>query len=172
MYLQANPVTRRIYLALGFFFLGAGLVGVVVPQADIGLVRADGNATGTWIDFPHMGIGLDEIYYPDNLTSEYVRQVWTETYPSGVFEDTPILEVLRRNPPTYYEHNLECLIALTRRFEAKVVMATVTWSPDWDIENRPVGAVCINVDYSEHLQVRDLLEKLTGFVWNYAYCRK
>jgi predicted transcriptional regulator YheO len=30
-----------------------------------------------------------------------------------------------------------------------------------DAENRPVGAVCINVDYSEHLQVREMLEKLT-----------
>lgn len=30
-----------------------------------------------------------------------------------------------------------------------------------DAENRPVGAVCINVDYSDQLQVRDLLEKLT-----------
>ncbi len=30
-----------------------------------------------------------------------------------------------------------------------------------DGENQPLGAVCINVDYSEHLQVRDLLEKLT-----------
>jgi predicted transcriptional regulator YheO len=30
-----------------------------------------------------------------------------------------------------------------------------------DADSRPVGAVCINVDYSEHLQVRDLLEKLT-----------
>ena len=31
-----------------------------------------------------------------------------------------------------------------------------------DAENRPVGAVCINVDYSEHLQVLELLEKLTA----------
>lgn len=31
-----------------------------------------------------------------------------------------------------------------------------------DSEGTPIGAVCINVDYSELLQVRDLIEKLTG----------
>lgn len=31
-----------------------------------------------------------------------------------------------------------------------------------DPDNTPIGAVCINVDYSELLQVRDLLDKLTA----------
>jgi len=31
-----------------------------------------------------------------------------------------------------------------------------------DSEGAPIGAVCINVDYSELLQVRDLIDKLTG----------
>ena len=31
-----------------------------------------------------------------------------------------------------------------------------------DRQNCPIGAVCINVDYSELLQVRDLLDKLTS----------
>mgnify|MGYP006290450991 CR=1 FL=1 len=89
--------------------------------------------------FPDYRVGLDEIFYPRNLFTDYYAQVLLGTYPDEIFEQVSIMEVLNQNPPIYYEHNLQSLIALIRHFEAKVVMATVTWAPYWDIENTPAA---------------------------------
>ncbi len=42
---------------------------------------------------------------------------------------------------------------------SRTLQSSTIWIRDPD--STPIGAVCINVDYSELLQVRDLLEKLT-----------
>jgi len=89
--------------------------------------------------FPDYHVGLDEVFFPGNLFSEYFLQVFKGEYPSGIFAEVSVMEILRRNPPTYYEHNLGCLIALARHFGADVTISTVTWSPEWNVENKPAA---------------------------------
>lgn len=55
---------------------------------------------------------------------EFMRQVRQGDYPSGIFRKTGVPEMLERNPPIYFQRNLEHLVVLAKHHGVQPVLAT------------------------------------------------
>ncbi|MEW5961065.1 MAG: PAS domain-containing protein [Chloroflexota bacterium] len=65
---------------------------------------------------------------------------------------------------SFTSDELDCNIADQLNYHSRFGPRNLQSSTIWirDPEGRPIGAVCINMDYSELLQVRELIDKLTA----------
>lgn len=61
---------------------------------------------------------------PTNHGFTFRDQWLAGTYPSGVFRDTPIEQMLAANPPVFFERNLRSLAALAAAHRVQLVLAT------------------------------------------------
>lgn len=64
---------------------------------------------------------------PTFYGSMFEDQVFRGIYPSGIFKTVPVAEMLRKNPPVYFQRNLENLIAIAKKRNIKVVLATFAY---------------------------------------------
>lgn len=55
---------------------------------------------------------------------EYLAQASQHTYPSGIFLEHPIEEMLSRNRPDYFARNMEHLIIIAKKHKVRVVLVT------------------------------------------------
>lgn len=53
------------------------------------------------------------------------------TYPQGIFLEVSAQEMLRQNPPIYFERNLRSMVAIARANGIEVILATFVYSPDF-----------------------------------------
>lgn len=68
---------------------------------------------------------------PTNYADEFELQKLTGTYPAGIFRQVPAAEMLRRNPPVYYERNLRAMAAICQAFGIRFAMMTFAVSPEF-----------------------------------------
>ena len=81
---------------------------------------------------------------------EFMRQVRQGDYPSGIFRKTGVPRMLERNPPTYYQRNLEHLVVLAKHQgvqpvlqpsldQARYVVPENLWSRVFVVQRRLTG---------------------------------
>jgi hypothetical protein len=67
-------------------------------------------------------------FAPTAYAWPFVFQAQAGTYPHGIFETVDVEEMLRKNPPIYFERNLRNLVAVARESRAQPVFATFAHS--------------------------------------------
>jgi lysophospholipase L1-like esterase len=70
-------------------------------------------------------------YVPTNHASEFANQKLRGTYPTGTFAWIPAAEMLRRNPPVFFERNLRNMIAISREHGVGIVLMTFARSGEF-----------------------------------------
>lgn len=73
---------------------------------------------------------------PTNFAEDFELQKRNGIYPSGLFRQVSVAEMLRRNPPIYYERNLRTFVALCREFGVRVGLMTFAVSSEFPEEPR------------------------------------
>jgi len=68
---------------------------------------------------------------PTDVMPLWAHQVVNGTYPSGIFKKMSAREILERNPPIYFQRNLENIIAIAQAHRIKTVLATFAYSPQF-----------------------------------------
>jgi lysophospholipase L1-like esterase len=58
----------------------------------------------------------------------FLQQKQAGTYPSGIFRQVTVAQMLAANPPVYFRRNLESLVAVARAHGVTPVLATFAWS--------------------------------------------
>ncbi len=61
----------------------------------------------------------DTYYLP-----KFIQQLHDKTYPSGIFVDTPVSEMLRVNKPVYFKRNMENIINVAKSRNIEIVLST------------------------------------------------
>lgn len=64
---------------------------------------------------------------------EFLSQWRTGVYPSGIFVDTPAMDMLRNNPPIHFERNLESMLALARQHDVDLLLVTFVTSTEFNL---------------------------------------
>lgn len=62
---------------------------------------------------------------------ELNRQAINNTFPEGIFTQVSIAEILRRNPPTYFERNLRSTVGVAKEHGVKAFLLTWPCPPRW-----------------------------------------
>lgn len=102
---------------------------------------------------------LTSRYAPTFYGLEFERQHKAGEYPSGIFEEASLGDMLDANPPTYFERNLEHLLVLANHHNIKVVLATIAIFPD--TANPGNAGLVISPEFLEECaEARATLEKL------------
>lgn len=70
-------------------------------------------------------------FVPTNYAEQFEIQKLNGTYPTGIFREVSAAEMLRRNPPVYYERNLRAMVAICREFGISIAMMTFAVSPEF-----------------------------------------
>lgn len=65
---------------------------------------------------------------------EFRTQRKDGTYPSGIFRDVPIEQMLAANPPGHFERNLRNLLAVARAHGVRAVLCTFAYSKEFPAE--------------------------------------
>jgi hypothetical protein len=76
-------------------------------------------------------------YVETNYTMEFCEQKRLNIYPSGIFTRHPASEMLIKNPPIYFEKNMETIVALCKANDIDVVLLTFASSPHFP--NNPMS---------------------------------
>lgn len=66
--------------------------------------------------------------YPDR---EFSRQTNRGIYPSGIFEEVSVADMLENNPPVHFERNLVNLVAVTSSHQVKLILVTMVLDDDF-----------------------------------------
>lgn len=88
-----------------------------------------------------------------DVWATFRRQAMGNSYPSGMFTKVGAEEILRRNPPIYYERNLRNLVYVAQQNGVGVVLSTFAWEPG-----------IMDKDPEAHRIVVDALEEMNGVV--------
>lgn len=118
---------------------------------------------------PHAG--LDATINPRAITSLEMdlRDQWAAgTYPSPPFDMVSVNDILDRNPPVYFKRNLEELTAMATSRGVEVMLATITYSPEF-----PKEVVVASPDYqrayTEHNAViREVADSTPAHLFDFA----
>jgi hypothetical protein len=70
-------------------------------------------------------------YVPNNYAEQFEAQRLAGTYPTGIFKTASAAEMLKHNPPIYYERNLRAMVAICREFGIPIAMMTFAVSPEF-----------------------------------------
>lgn len=70
-------------------------------------------------------------YVPTNYAEQFEAQKLAGTYPDGIFRTASAAEMLKHNPPIYYERNLRAMVAICREFGIPIAMMTFAVSPEF-----------------------------------------
>ena len=65
------------------------------------------------------------------LGRDFARQINNGSYPSGFFEEIPVAEMLRNNPPVHFERNLLNLTAVAARHDVDLLLVTMVIDDDF-----------------------------------------
>lgn len=68
---------------------------------------------------------------PSSRMFVFRTQRMSGTYPSGVFRDVPIEQMLAANPPIYFERNLRTMLATAAEHGVRVLLTTFAFSREW-----------------------------------------
>jgi hypothetical protein len=60
----------------------------------------------------------------------FITQTMGGSYPQGIFETVGAEEMLRKNPPVYFERNLRNMVAVAREWKVQPVLATFAFSDE------------------------------------------
>ncbi len=69
-------------------------------------------------------------FAPTGHAWAYILQARAGTYPQGIFETVGADEMLRRNPPVYFERNLRNMVAIAGQWGIQPVFATLAYSDE------------------------------------------
>jgi hypothetical protein len=75
-------------------------------------------------------------FVPTNYAEQFEIQKRHGTYPSGIFQKVPAAEMLRNNPPVYYERNLRSMAAICEAHGIRFAMMTFAVSSAFTEEPR------------------------------------
>jgi len=64
---------------------------------------------------------------------EFLSQWRAGVYPSGLFVETPAMDMLRNNPPIHFERNLESMVALAKQHDVDLLLVTFVTSTDFNL---------------------------------------
>lgn len=87
--------------------------------------------TGLGMRIPYGGIGFRRTfeYVPTNFAEQYYHQDRNNVYPSEIFVEHPVSEMLANNKPIFFERNIKNMIAIAKANDIDVMLATWAWSP-------------------------------------------
>ena len=66
-----------------------------------------------------------------NYRDVFLEQWIAGLYPTGIFVDTPAMEMLKKNPPVHFERNLMNMLATTARHAVDSLLVTFVYSDDF-----------------------------------------
>ena len=81
-----------------------------------GLAQSPGALETTFVKVPPTGHGL-----------KYLYQTRRGTYPNGIFNKIDAVKMLRKNPPIYFERNLEHILVIAKHRGIQPVLATFAY---------------------------------------------
>ena len=84
------------------------------------------------------------------------RQMWAGEYPSDVFNDTPVTQMLETNKPTFFQRNLENLIAIAKTRQIDVVLSTFAYVA---LERDDVHSAWDSQEYESALEQHNVILK-------------
>ena len=64
---------------------------------------------------------------------DFLNQWRTGVYPSGLFVETPAMDMLRNNPPIHLERNLESMVALAKQHDVDLLLVTFVTSTEFNL---------------------------------------
>ena len=64
---------------------------------------------------------------------DFLNQWRTGAYPSGIFAEASAMDMLRNNPPTHFERNLESMVALAKHHNVDLLLVTFVTSTDFNL---------------------------------------
>lgn len=89
---------------------------------------------------------------PTSYARAYVQQKRLGVYPTGIFEEASAERMMDANPPRYFEANLSNMIAIARKNDVEVVVATFAYSPVFQ-ESPWISTEVYRRGYAEHQEV-------------------
>lgn len=98
---------------------------------------------------------------------EYRSQYNNDTYPSGIFEEFSITDVLDANPPTYFERNTRNMISIAQNDDIDMMFVTyaVGQKINWANVNSPAYARGLD----EHNEItRQIAEETASYLFDLA----
>lgn len=103
-----------------------------------------------------------------SLMFDFRYQIITETYPSGVFSQVKLDEILAANPPIYFKQNLSNLIALAQAEDIGVVLSTMIISNDSTRRSMHQHPAYRNALAEHNVMLKDLAEERHVPVYDFS----
>lgn len=78
---------------------------------------------------PHTAYETIDRTQPTYYGDEFHDQLKTKTYPSDLFKEVSVMDILKANPPIYYQRNIENIVDLAKARNINVLIATFVFVP-------------------------------------------
>ena len=138
VYQGFNDIAARIvYPYSRYLGDGSGSVSPVardIFMPDIAEYSTASRILGIWagLTTSHAALELQFTRMPESARDlDFARQYQSGRYPSGVFEEASVAEMLANNPPAHFERNLLNQIAVAERHNANLSLITMALDADY-----------------------------------------
>ncbi len=98
---------------------------------------------------------------------KFRQQVRSGTYPSGIFTEVPMSEMLEANPPIYYERNLRDMVAISDAFDIPIVLSTFAYSMEFPEDERSRSEYWTAIDENNDA-MRRVGEDTDAYLFDFA----
>ncbi len=103
-------------------------------------------------------------FYADDFQYQKVRQ----KYPRGIFKKTSAAEMLKTNPPVYFQRNIENIVYIAQSRGIKVILATFAVSSNFAGEPRSTSSEYLGA-YDEHNKILQEISLAAGaYLFDFA----
>lgn len=76
---------------------------------------------------PHTAYETIDRTQPTYYGDEFHEQLKKKTYPSGLFKEVSVMDILKTNPPIYYRRNIENIVDIAKARNIKVLLSTFVY---------------------------------------------
>ncbi len=98
---------------------------------------------------------------------EFRQQVRAGTYPSGIFREVPMTEMLAANPPIYYERNLRDMVSIADSIDIPIVLSTFAYSMEFPEDERSRSEYWDAID-ENNVAMREVGESTDAYLFDFA----
>jgi lysophospholipase L1-like esterase len=116
---------------------------------------------------PHTSYSTIDRTQDTYVGDEFHRQLKMKAYPSDFFTEVSIMDILKANPPIYYQRNIENIVALAKARNIKVMLATFTFIklPSDDRVSSPEYIFALN---EHNTVVKNIAQKMQVNLFDFA----
>jgi GDSL-like Lipase/Acylhydrolase family len=116
---------------------------------------------------PHTSYSTIDRTQDTYVGDEFHRQLKTKSYPSDFFTKVSIMDILKANPPIYYQRNIENIAAIAKARNIKVMLATFAFVklPTDDRVSSPEYIFALN---EHNAVIKNIAQKMQVNVFDFA----